>query len=524
MRTPLTPTFYLLFLIMKEKNLWFKVKPYPHIGLPITQKDCNKVINYITNPENIKNHAFCPFIHTQIITPKFRKGYDGDGNLLHNGKRIHQKKKVRNIYYANHWDANIFAYYSHLLSQNYECVLKQKGLTEVVTAYRKIPKNNSNQTGKDIGKCNIDFANDVFEYIREYTQKHQEIAVIAFDIEQFFDNLDHKILKKAWENIIKKTNLPDDHYNVYKAITKFSYVKANDLFQLFQNEIIVKSKSGNIRKKPIKKLEYLRNQNAIAFCELKDIQKIRKSGLIQNNKYEKCTITNQKKLKNYGICQGSSISATLANIYMLEFDELIHHKIQEIGGIYRRYSDDMVVICPIDHKDEVLGLFETKIKSISKLNINPKKTQIFYFKLNGNNEITCLQEFNGKINHNSHKKKFEYLGFSFNGQHVYLKNSALANYYRKMSMGVRRCHFYANHIRNDTQGKIFKNRLYRQYSYIGAKPARVGKTKNKWKPSKRKNWGNFIGYAMRADQILTNSRIKYQLKNHWKILNARINK
>lgn len=492
---------------------WFSIKSYPHIGLPITWQDCARIKQYITNSKNIETHAFCPFIHTQITTPKFRKEYDSNGNLLHNGKRIAGKPKKRDIYYANHWDANIFAYYSYLLSQKYEQLLKDKNLGDVVSAYRQIPKDEWSN------KCNIDFANDVFEYIRKQSQKGDDLVAIAFDIQGFFDNLDHTILKNAWKQMLglnENDPLPKDHYQVFKAIIHFSYVELNELFDLFKNEIVVKSKSGKIRKKSVKKIQYLRNQNAIAFCELKDLQIIREKGLICSN-----------KAKNYGICQGSSISATLANIYMLAFDEYINQHILKMGGLYRRYSDDMVVVCSLAYRDKIINLFNDTITKIVKLTIQKKKTQIFHFKKQ-NNQLICLQEFNGNINHNSHKRNFEYLGFSFNGQYIYLKTATLANYYRKMKTGVGRCKFYAHTINNDTRGSMFNNRLYRQYSYLGAKTSvsfvRVNNKTKKWKKSKKKKWGNFISYAQKASYTLNGNKIKHQIKNHWKILNLEIEK
>ena len=62
--------------------------------------------------------------------------------------------------------------------------------------------------------------------------------------------------------------------------------------------------------------------------------------------------------KDFGIPQGSPISAVLANIYMLDFDYEINKYLESIGGIYRRYSDDMVAICPLDKKDEVIKLLK----------------------------------------------------------------------------------------------------------------------------------------------------------------------
>lgn len=502
---------------------WFKLKSYPHIGHPITWHDANKVRNYITNPKRIINHSFCPFIHTQIYTPKYRKKYNEWGDLLNQGKRVRMKAKVRDIYYANHFDANIFSYYSFLLSKKYEQVLERKNLTAVVTAYRKIPlKENRDKPNK----CNIDFANDIFNYIRQTSKKGNLIA-ITFDIKGFFDNLNHKLLREAWYKLwdVQDANghLPKDHYQVFKAITKFSYVEDKDLFSLFKDEIIIKTKSGKIRTKLIKKIDYLRNQNAIAYCELKDLKKIRANGLIKANKIDK----ESKKLRDYGICQGSPISATLANIYMLEFDDFMNQHISNMQGIYRRYSDDMVVICSEQYREKILDIFETQIKKLTKLEIQTDKTQIFHFKRQGN-QLICLQEFNGIINGNSNKRKFEYLGFSFDGKNVYLKTTALAKYYRKMKKGVKRSAYYTYQIDNDTQGEMFVKRLYHRYSYVGAKPTksfyRVKGTTNQWRELKTNNWGNFIGYAQKASRRLKGNKIKYQIKNHWKNLGKEIRK
>lgn len=502
---------------------WFKLKAYPHIGYPLTPKDSPKTCAYIRNPKKIATHPFCPFIHKEIKTPKYRKQYDPQGNLLNNGKRKYMKPKFRDIYFANHVDANIFSYYSFLLARKYENELKKRKLSEVVTAYRKIPLNtNKNETNK----CNIDFANDVFNYIRENSQSNDLIA-ITFDITGFFDNLDHKYLRECWYKIWgvkdKDGHLPKDHYNVFKAITKFSYIEEQELFNLFKDKIIVKTKSGITKSKPVKKISYLRDQNALAYCELKDLHKIRARGLIYSNKYQKSL----NRLRESGICQGSPISATLANIYMLEFDDYINQKILEMDGIYRRYSDDMVVVCHNKYKDEIINLFQKEIIQRCMLSIQPDKTQVFHF-MKQANQLTCLQEFDGVINHNSSKRKFEYLGFSFDGNNVYLKTSVLAKYYRKMKTGVRRRAYYTNRINNDTRGEMFIKCLYKQYSYVGAKPSksfyRVKGTTNRWVESKRNNWGNFIGYAQKANRRITNNKIKYQIKNHWKILNMQISR
>ena len=188
----------------------------------------------------------------------------------------------------------------------------------------------------------------------------------------------------------------------------------------------------------------------------------------------------------------------------------------------------MVVICPVKHKSHIIQLFENKIKEI-KLNIHKRKTQVFHFSVH-KGKVICKQEFNDRITPNSINRNFEYLGFSFDGEYVRLKTSSLANYYRKMKKGVRRSGFYSSKINNDTRGEIFRKRLYKRYSYIGAKRCikykRVQDTTDQWQPDKYAiNWGNYITYAKNAHKIMGNySRIDSQIKNHWKNLHKEIEK
>jgi len=47
---------------------------------------------------------------------------------------------------------------------------------------------------------------------------------LALDISGFFDNLGHANLKKQWCSVLEKDVLPHDHYNLFKAVTRFSRV------------------------------------------------------------------------------------------------------------------------------------------------------------------------------------------------------------------------------------------------------------------------------------------------------------
>jgi gluconate kinase len=308
-------------MIAKKKKDWFKLKRYPHIGLPLNPCDRTKWIEpYVTSAEKVAEHAFLPFIHRTTRVKKYRKKYNtSTGKLefvIENGRRIERNptEKKRELFYASHLDSLIFTYYAHQLNESYENKISEFHLNEVVNAYRSVPINPNEEDSSN--KCNIDFANDVFKHILEYDQK--EFSVIAFDISSFFDNLDHKLLRDVWCDVLKVQKLPEDHFNVYKNITRFSHVDIVDIFEEFKNKIYTQktNKFGlklKKRKKKILKIRFLRDQDAIAFCTEKDFFKV-KNKLLQPSKTK---IVNKKVVyRNFGIPQGSPISSVLAHMYV----------------------------------------------------------------------------------------------------------------------------------------------------------------------------------------------------------------
>lgn len=508
----------------KEKD-WFKIKRYPHIGLPLSNQERHKWIEaYVTDPESIKKHSFLPFIHKTSRVKKFRKEYVNETGKINNDLKAGNKtlrkanEKKRELFYASHLDSLIFSYYAKLLSDAYEDKLKSAefNLDKVVNAYRSVPIYPKNENSPN--KCNIDFANDVFKYVINYEEK--EFAVIAFDISSFFDNLNHKLLREVWGKVLNTEKLSPDHFNVFKNITRFSHVDIVDIFEEFKDKIYTRkvNKDGlplDIKQKPIASVRYLRNQNAIAFCTKEDFFKL-KGKLLQPAKTKK-----QKDGKivyrNFGIPQGSPISSVLANIYLLHFDNTINKFLTDNGGIYRRYSDDMVVVCPLEVKDKLSQLVYSEIEKY-KLEIQPTKTQVFQFKRE-NDKLLCGQEFEKIVNWN---KNFIYLGFEFNGEDVLLKSASLSGYYRKMKRAIRRAKHFANDPYSKNRGTIFKRRIFKKFSYKGAKRNR----KYVWNEKEKKfiktdtyNWGNFLSYAYKASNIMVNNKIRQQTRRHWNILN-----
>jgi hypothetical protein len=519
---------------MKEEGQkdWFRLKRYPHIGLPLNYNDRYKWIEkYITDPKKIAEHSFLPFIHRTSKVKKFRKVYSSNDGKVHEHFREQNKPirktdvKKRELFYASHLDSLIFSYYTKLLSNCYENKIKdtEYNLNEVVNAYRTIPVNSTKLNSAN--KCNIDFANDVFRHILNYDGN--EFAVIAFDISSFFDNLNHEKLRKIWAEVIGKQGaderLPPDHFNVFKNITRFSHVDIVDIFEEFKDRIYTRkiNRLGQpleIKQKKVDKICYLRKQNAIAFCSKDDFLKL-KGKLLQPSKTKRLkngTIVS----RNFGIPQGSPISSVLANIYLLHFDKIINKFISLHNGIYRRYSDDIVIVCPLKVKSDIKEIVYREIENYD-LEIQKSKTQIFHFKRE-NNKLMCGQEFKGLVNWN---KNFIYLGFEFDGSHVLLKSASLSGYYRKMKRTVRRAKHYANRKFCVNSGVIFKKRIFKRFSYKGAKRRR----KYMWNEEQKKfiksdsyNWGNFLSYAYKASNVMINNKIKQQTKRHWNILNKLI--
>lgn len=498
---------------MKKKD-WFRLKRYPHIGAQFQPKDRMWIESYVKNKEAIKSHSFYPFIHLNLSVKKFRR------IKFDNGSRSIDREasfKNREVFYASHLDALIFSYYSELLNKDYEVYLKGKSVSNCITAYRKIRLKNNPKTRN---KCSIDFANDIFNFIK--SNKTKNLVAITFDISSFFDNLDHHKLKQAWKTVLReKEQLPEDHYAVFRNLTKFSYIEIDDLFDEFKDDMLVKQKNGDVIKKAIPKIELLKEKGAVSFCDGKKEfrDRVRNKNLIKNNKWKKDK-NGKVFLRKKGIPQGSPISATLANIYMIDFDSKINETIQGLGGLYQRYSDDMVAIAEEEHMHSIIDLFQREIKN-SKLKIQPSKTQVFYFK-EFDGKYGC-REYNLNTKELSDKFNFDYLGFSFDGNHVYLKSSALAKFYRKMKRSVRRGGFYAKYGKNNVP-KLFKGRLYKRFTHLGADRRKIFKKHptipDKWIISHKYDWGNFLTYTNLAYEIIKDKKIKKQVRNSWNILHS----
>ena len=416
----------------KKKEGWYQRKPYPHFDRPLSFKNA---VKFVENSDYIKEHAFYPFL-----------AYDKKERKV---KRVKERNKPNNktrlIRYAAHLDGYIYAYYSHKLAYLYEQKLTGLGLKDCVLAYRK-----------GIGE-NITFSNNAIKEIK----RRGSCVALTYDVSGFYDSLDHKLLKEQWCSVLNQTRLPKDHFNIYKSLTRYSFVDRNECYEILG---IKKEDFKSLLKKPLCK-------DAAEFR-----RKIRKNKLIKRNN------------NDYGIPQGSPLSACLSNIYMLSFDSKMQAFANEINGYYRRYCDDILWICDKKHSVRINDFLEKEIKEAGgnlSLN-NDKKT-----------ETEFSPSIDGSLK--SDGDLFQYLGFTFNGKNIHMRSSTMSRYHRKIIGGVKYAKFRAWRAASK---EIFKRNIYNKYSHLG------------------KN--NFITYANRSKEMMKSNSIKGQIRNHMNKIKKRI--
>lgn len=407
---------------------WLKIRKYFHFDNRVSLDFAKK---YVQDPDKIEEHAFLPFLKYIDIKPRYRS------------KEKKVSLKERPILYAGHLDSHIYAWYSYQLNHNYDKIIQEQEINKSVLAYRSL------------GKCNIDFSKEVFDEI----ERRAPCTALAFDISGFFDNINHQKLKQAWCQVLGEAKLPLDHYKVYKSITKYSYVDLNNVFKEFEVT-----------------REELQAKNRI--CSSQEFrERVRGKGLIEKNKL------------TYGIPQGSPISAVLSNIFLIEFDKLMAQYAHCVDGVYRRYCDDILWICPQEYADFVKTLVDEEVRKCGEtLFLNSDKTEICEFRIDNNNRFVGTPPL-------------QYLGFTFDGQCRLLRSETLARYYCKMKAAVRATVVAA--LKSEAS-QVYRKSLYEKYSHLGR--------------------NNFITYAYRSAEGMKSQAIRRQIRRHWKKLHKEIEK
>lgn len=359
--------------------------------------------------------------------------------------------------------------------------------------------------------------------------KTGKCCVLKFDIKSFFSRIDHEILKRAWAKVLGLQRLPPDHFNVFNATTRFSYIMLDDLR-------ISKSKSGKKGPFDEKKLASHTKSGILAFFE--SPKELREKIGNKEIKLHKYPFRNSDG-EPVGIPQGLPISAVLANIYLFDFDSTIVNEIVEpFNCYYRRYSDDIIVLCDQSQAERILELVNDLIQK-SKVEISKEKTERFDFSsinVAGQQRLTSIKNDSGvsKIG-----VPFSYLGFEFYSYQTLIKSNNLAKFYRRMINAVKsKSRRALQEAANSPDKKpiIYRRQLYKLYTSLPLSATTTVRNK-KWleknilgnyvrktKKMEKKQRSNYISYVHRASEIMEEPKIWRQIRNHIKILNQAIQK
>lgn len=414
--------------------------------------DYKKRAWYVKNPELIKKHRFLPFI--RMIKTIYKTIRKNDELIL--------KIKIRELTKTAHLDGYIYRYYGDKINILYNDYLKKHAIDNCVIAYRD----------KNDHKCNIDFAAEVIKFIMDA----KSCFIFIGDISDFFGSLSHEYILKMLKKLISVEWLDDDLYHVVNSLFNYYYIDEKELDDYFKGKYKTQRDVDSYFSSMIELREYIATGNKIhrfSDCYLPDNVDI-------NN--EKDIVINKKKFRrNHGIPQGTAISAVLANVYMIEFDNQINSLVSQYNGLYRRYSDDFVIVLPISTSFVYHNIFSEIIrKELNNidLQIQPEKLRILQY--------DSLQV---KSCNDDKKSLFDYLGFVFDGNDVFVRNRSVYKFYRKAYKTISYAKYkaYNNHKYKKGHGLPLQQTIYKLYI-------------NEYKDKKDK-YGNFIQYLKKADKI-----------------------
>lgn len=444
-----------------KKNIKKSEKKYAHFDV---RTDIQKAQRYISDPEKVAKHGFYPMIHYKKDMSRY------------SGKTHKIKNKERDICYSAHIDRCIFQYYSAILNESYNSLIKKMGIGDVPVAYRT-----------DLHKSNVQCAVEAINFIR----KTESGYVLIGDFTHFFDNLKHDYLREQLLTLLGTDKLPADQEAVFHNITRYSLFERDDLLDI--NDL-PHTRAG------IKKL------NA-------------RKRVLSTQEFKRYKYKIKRNDKDYGIPQGSPISACYANIYMLTADKKIADRVKESYGRYMRYSDDFIIVLPesSEAKDLIKYVVDCLFKDgspekIPGVTLEPEKTQIFHFDRNGLRNVGKNFLTDADTSHNA----VNFLGFQYDGKEVTVRAKTISKYYYRMhrkAIGIAH-----QKIKNGYDCFKGADKLYAKYSERGKRGLR----------------GNFFTYMDRAEREFPDDpisrdtsrhmiRIRKTLKKHSKTLDTDAN-
>lgn len=396
----------------------------------------------IFSQKEVAAHSFFPLIKS-VKEERRRKVDDKSGLRFLN-------KKERLICYAAHIDSMIYSWYAHVLNVSYDQYLVSNRLESSALAYRRL------------NKTTLDFVKEVGDFIKQ----KGVCVVLCFDVKDFFGTIRHSELRNNWIRVISlhekihDNRMPEDHFKIFERVSAYQWIEREYIESFFPKG-----------KMPSMNGKYLPDTSLLNFVK----EKHKQNKVIQRNPYP------------YGIPQGLPISGVLANISMLSFDKVLFEYAQNHNGIYRRYSDDILLIVDLEFMEEAGNMVINELNNIG-LKANDSKTEINIFKSDINGDLKCYTS-NGVLSH------LQYLGIEFDGLNFFIRSQSISRYYRNIKRSIAR----AAHTLKKYKGKILKHRIfYKKFTGINQK------TENQ----------NFFTYTVRChDFFKPYSKIDKQITN-----------
>lgn len=284
-------------------------KSYAHFDCRVAFRD---VEARVCDVDFIRRHAFLPLIANTLCHVRFR---DGKKAL-----------KTRDIAYASHLDHRIFQYYALQWGKLYDRRALEAGIGDVAAAYR---------SGLHLTNCSV--AADAIDAIR----RQGDSLVITGDFTHFFDNLDHRYLRKAVREFFDGDVLPLDHYQVLKNILHYCYWPVGDLAR--RNGLDwIDLQPGD----PFTFGNYASKVRSKALRSLNRLPRVLTPAEFSAYKDSSIVVPWKGRHDARGIPQGLATSGVLANMYMFDADAEINACVARVNGRYIRYCDDFIIVVP----------------------------------------------------------------------------------------------------------------------------------------------------------------------------------
>ena len=371
------------------KPAWFKPRHYKHFDVQV----CPEWAAALT-PEQVAAHAWSPLLHWIKETPRYRLN---DQNVME------LKVKPRDIMHASHRDACILAKYSHELTGKLDAWYAANGLNEAVIAYRSL------------GQSNYHFAATAQAYVRE----HQSVEAMCFDVTGFFDNIDHKRLKRRLKWLLGVDELADDWHRVLRAVTRYSHIRKSDL------------KAHPVFGQRLKQRG--------ADRPLATVKELKATG-----------IPIDVNATGIGVPQGTPISASLSNLYLADFDLAIKALADQHGALYQRYSDDILIICESQYADQLADAVADALTN-EALDLHADKT--------------VRLQFTG-----DERDNFQYLGYQLGLGPALVRPGSLSRQWRAAKRAIRRSERKAERLAKSGQkDKIYTSKLRGRLTHVGGR-------------------------------------------------------